>query len=89
MAFADAITNPPVKKYRTVLTKLLDALPGEEADALDLMLQNEDRYGHTFVSNAIKAEGPNHPDLDQNLFTISDKTVARWREAAFRQVNGL
>lgn len=89
MAFADAIKNPPVKKYRTKLTVLLDSLPGEEADSLDMLLQNPDRYGHTYVSRAIELERVNHPDIDPELFRISDKTVARWREDAFRQVNGL
>lgn len=89
MSFVEAVKKTQVKKYRTKLTVLLDSLPGEEADALDLMLQNEDRYGHTYVSRAIELEKANHPDIDPELFAISDKTVARWREAAFLQVNGL
>lgn len=83
MAFQDSIDNPPVKRYRTKLTTLLDSLPGEEADALDAMLASE-RYTHTYVSRAIRSEQASHPDIDPNLFIVSDKTVARWREDVAR-----
>lgn len=87
MSFAVALKNRPVQKYSTKMTRLLAALPGEESDALDLLLQDGSRT-HIYISKIIKAEEENHPDIDPNLFRISDKSVAKYRNDAFN-VNGL
>lgn len=88
MSFTEALENKPVQKYNTKMTRLLDALPADEADALDLLLADGTR-GHTYISRIIKTEGDSHPDIDQNLFSISDKAVSKYREDAFRLVSGL
>lgn len=80
MSFVSALENKPrAQKYRTKMVQLLEALPGEEVDALEQMLGDE-TFGHTYIHRAIKAEAANHPDLDEKLFTISDKVIANYRE---------
>lgn len=88
MAFEEALTRPRVQKYNTKMTKLLAALPGEEVDFLEQMLGNFD-YGHEYIRCAIRDEQPNHPDLDPELFNVSAKTVAKYRDDFYRLVNGL
>lgn len=88
MSFSEALENKPVQKYDTKLTRLLRDLPGPEADALELLLQDGSRK-HVHISRIIREEEANHPDLDPNLFRISDKSVARYREDAYSLVTGL
>lgn len=88
MSFGEALKNKPVQKYNTKMTRLLDALPGEEADALDLLLQDGTR-GHTYISKVIADEAVNYPEIDQRLFSISDKSIAKYRDDAARLVTGL
>ena len=82
MSFTEALTKPRVQKYRTKMVKLLEALPGEEVDALEQMLGDES-FGHTYIQRAIKGEAENHPDIDQDLFSVSDKVIAKYRDDFF------
>lgn len=93
MAFADALTKPRVQKYNTKMTRLLDALPGEEVDALEQMLGDKS-FGHEYIRCAIRDEKTNHPDIEEELFSISAKVIAKYRDDFFRleasqSVNGL
>lgn len=89
MSFIEASENPPKRRTEGKLEKLLKALPADEADALEAVLKDAVRWTAVAVSRVIADERGTHPDVPEDLFKVSDKTVFRWREAEQRLVNGL
>lgn len=83
MSFKEALTKPRVQKYNTKMTRLLDALPGEEVDALEQMLGDKS-FTHEYIRCAIRDEADNHPDIFQGLFSISAKVISKYRDDFFR-----
>lgn len=91
MSFAVAANNPPQRKYKNKMDTLLETLPGDEAEALVRVLEDNERWTARAVRNLIAGEASNHKDIPETLFTMSDNTVTRWRDSAniVRNVTGL